>query len=93
MMTDSVALVTGISITIVTPALVEVAKHLGLPVRWAGFAAMVFAILLLALGDIAAGTVPSPGFVARWILGGMVYGLAAAGLYSQTKLPGPPAVS
>ena len=93
MMTDSVALVTGISITIMTPALVEVAKHLGLPVRWAGFAAMVFAIVLLAMGDIALGTVPDSAIVARWILGGMVYGLAAAGLYSQTRLPGPPSVA
>ncbi len=90
-MTDSVALVTGISITIVTPALVEVAKHIGLPIRWAGMAAVAIAIALLALGDIALGIMPTPEIAARWTLGGMVYGLAAAGLYSQTKLPGPPA--
>ena len=90
MMTDSVALATGISITVITPALVEIAKQVGLPHRWAGMAAIGIAILLLALGDIALGTRTDPVIVAHWILGGMVYGLAAAGLYSQTKLPGPP---
>lgn len=91
-MTDSVELLTGISIMIVTPALVEVAKRVGLPVRYAGLAAMVFAIALITLGDLAGGVNPSGSVVARWITSGIVFGLAAMGLYSQTKLPGPPAM-
>lgn len=86
MMTDSIEIITGVSILIVTPALVEVAKQLGLPVRLAGLAAMAFAVALVILGDIASGTEISTPVVARWLIGGIVYGLAAAGLYSQTRL-------
>jgi hypothetical protein len=88
-MTDSFELITGISITIVTPALVEIAKRLGMPVKHAGFAAIAVAIVLYALGEIALGTVYTASTFSRWILAGMVYGLAAAGLYSQTRFPGP----
>lgn len=92
MMIDSVELVTGVSITLVTPALVEVTKRLGMPVRFAGLAAILFAISLITLGDFAGGVNPSGRVVARWLISGIVYGLAAVGLYSQTKLPGPPAM-
>lgn len=92
MMIDSVEILTGVSITLVTPALVEVAKRLGMPVKFAGIAAMLFAIALITLGDLAGGVDPSGPVVARWIMSGIVYGLAAAGLYSQAKLPGPPAL-
>lgn len=85
-MTDSIELITGVSILIVTPALVEVAKQLGLPIRLAGIAAIVLAITLVILGDIANGVDFDRRTVARWIIGGIVYGLAAAGLYSQTRL-------
>lgn len=85
-MVDSVELLTGVSITIVTPALVEVAKELGLPVKFAGLTAMVVAMLLLMFGNIANGEAVTPAAIARWMLGGMVYGLAAAGLYTQTRL-------
>lgn len=90
-MTDSFELITGISITIVTPALVEIAKRLGMPVKHAGFAAIAVAILLYALGEIALGTTYTASTFSRWILAGIVYGLAAAGLYSQTRFPGPTA--
>lgn len=86
MMIDSIELLTGVSILIVTPALVEVAKQVGLPVRWAGIAAMLIAVVLVALGDIAAGIDAGTEVIARWLIGGVVYGLAAAGLYSQTRL-------
>lgn len=86
MMTDSIEIITGVSILVLTPPLVEVAKQLGLPVRLAGLAAIVMALVLVILGDIANGaTVNGPVF-ARWLIGGIVYGLAAAGLYSQTRL-------
>lgn len=83
---DSIEIITGVSILIVTPALVEVAKQLGLPIRLAGLAAIAFAVVLVILGDIANGTTLSTPVIARWLIGGIVYGLAAAGLYSQTRL-------
>ena len=82
---DTVELVTGVSITIVTPALVEIAKQMGLPVRFAGLAAIVCAIVLMLLGGIARDESLSLPTLASWCLAGLVYGLAAAGLYSQTK--------
>lgn len=87
-MTDSIELITGVSILIVTPALVEVAKQLGLPVRLAGIAAILLALVLVVLGDVANGTELSTPVFARWVISGIVYGLAAAGLYSQTRLRG-----
>ena len=85
-MTDSIEIITGVSILIVTPALVEVAKQLGLPVRLAGLAAIGFALALVILGDIANDAKLSTPLVARWVISGIVYGLAASGLYSQTRL-------
>lgn len=86
---DSVELVVGVPLIVVTPALVEVGKRLGVPVRYAGLLAMAVAMALLACGDIALGRVPSGADImpvlARWMLGGVVYGLAAAGLYSQGR--------
>ena len=91
MMTDSIEIITGVSILIVTPALVEVAKQLGLPVRLAGLSAIIFATLMVVLGDVAGGVEFDSRVVARWAISGIVFGLAAAGLYSQTRLrePGP----
>jgi hypothetical protein len=86
---DPVELVVGVPLIVITPALVELGKRLGLPVRYAGLASMLTATLLLICGDIALGGLPPadalPATVARWILGGVVYGLAAAGLYSQGR--------
>lgn len=82
---DSLALVAGVPLLVIVPALVELAKRHGLPVRSAGAAAVALAILLL--GDLALGAVPDQAgwsaTVARWIIGGVIHGLAAAGLYSQ----------
>lgn len=89
-MTDSVEIITGVSILIVTPALVEVAKQLGLPVRLAGIAAILLALVLVMLGDVANGISFDTQTVARWVISGIVYGLAAAGLYSQTRLRSEP---
>ena len=86
---DSVELVVGVPLIVVIPALVELAKRMGLPVRYAGLAAMGMALVLLICGDLAlTGLPPSDALVAtvaRWVLGGVVYGLAAAGLYSQGR--------
>lgn len=85
---DSVALVAGVPLVAIVPALVELAKRQGLPARWAGIAAIVIATILLATGDLALGETSGDAAhwlvrVATWLLGGVVYGLAAAGLYSQ----------
>lgn len=85
-MSDSVQLITGVSITVVVPALVEIAKQLGLPSRYAGAAAILIAVALVMIGGFASGAGFDPRQIATWCLAGIVYGLAAAGLYSQTRL-------
>lgn len=89
---DPVELVAGVSLVVVTPALVGIAKANGLPVRFAGMAAIVIAFALLVIAEIALDGVPASGelgrAVARWVIGGIVYGLAAAGLYSQGRVLG-----
>ena len=73
-------LIAGIPLIVIIPACVEAAKRAGLPVRYAGAAAIVSGIALLALRDLAFAESTT---WATWIIGGIVYGLAAAGLYSQ----------
>jgi hypothetical protein len=77
-------LLSDAAIVAVVPGLVEVAKRAGLPARYAGLLAIGLATALVALRDLAlqGGT---PGELARWLLSGVVYGLAAAGLYSQAR--------
>ncbi|MGH2559978.1 MAG: hypothetical protein ACRDJH_13000 [Thermomicrobiales bacterium] len=80
---------TDVAIVALVPGIVELAKRLGLPSRWAGLAAVVAATALVALRDLALGD-GHGGSLARWLLAGVVYGLAAAGLYSQARqLPSP----
>lgn len=85
---DTIELLTGVPILVVVPALVELAKRAGLPVRFAGLTAIGCAVLLCALADLAATPPLSPvgPTAARWLLGGVIYGLAAAGLYSQRRI-------
>lgn len=89
---DSVELVAGVSVMVVTPALVEIAKGNGMPTRFAGIASIVIAFALLVIAEVALHGLPASGelvqVVARWIIGGVVYGMAAAGLYSQGRLFG-----
>jgi hypothetical protein len=80
---DTLALVSGVSLVAVVPALVEILKRQGLPVRYAGLAAIALATFLLTLAGLALGEPVTIAAVARWLVGGVVYGLAAAGLYSQ----------
>ena len=81
---DTIDFAYGIPLIVVVPAIVEVAKHNGLPPRLAGLAAIVAATVLLALGDVALGAaeIPFGQRAASWVIGGIVYGLAAAGFYS-----------
>ena len=72
------------------PAIIQVAKRNGLPTRLAAPAAILTATVLIALGDIAVATsdVPFGQRLAAWLIGGIVYGLAAAGFYSLTPARG-----
>ncbi len=77
-----------IAIIALVPGVVEVAKRIGLPSRFAGLAAILVAIALVGLSEISGGSTSSAP-VARAIVLGLVYGLAASGLYSQVqRLPG-----
>ena len=76
-------LIAGVPLLIVIPACVEAMKRAGLPVRFAGIAAGICGVILLALRDLA---LSGSQTWATWLVGGIVYGLAAAGLYSQRDL-------
>lgn len=87
---DSMELITGVPLIVIVPALVELAKQQGMPSRCAGLAAIAISTVLLALAGIALDANIGASDVARWMIGGVVYGLAAAGLYSQhATLTGP----
>jgi hypothetical protein len=76
-------LISGVGITVLVPALVELVKGLGLPTRWAGLAAVVAAAVVLGLVELRQDA--TWGGVAGWLLLSLVYGLAAAGFYSQVR--------
>ena len=82
-------LVLGVPLVVIVPALVEVAKRAGLPTRWAGLAAMLIASCLVAIADLGGmvliGGGDSSTRAARWVIAGVVYGLAGAGVYSQVR--------
>ena len=76
-------LISGVGITMLVPALVELAKRSGLPTRYAGLASILAAALVLGLVQLQANA--DVGGVASWLLLSLVYGLAAAGFYSQVR--------
>lgn len=88
---DTFALISGIPLVVIVPGLVEVAKRQGLPARFAGLAAIVLATLLLALAGLASNSGVGLDDLAQWLIAGIVYGLAAAGLYSQRAILSEPA--
>ena len=76
-------LISGIGITVLVPALVELGKRSGLPTRYAGLASIVAAGLVLGLVELQSNA--QFGGAAGWLLMSLVYGLAAAGFYSQVR--------
>ncbi|MDP9367752.1 MAG: hypothetical protein M3Q03_05680 [Chloroflexota bacterium] len=82
---DNHDLLYGVPVVALVPAVVEGAKRAGLPPRYAGLAAIGIAAVLVALGDLAQGESVA-GAVARWLVAGVVYGLAGSGLYTQVRL-------
>jgi len=80
-------LILGVPVIVLVPAVVEAMKRAGLAVRWAGLAAVAAAGLLVALADVARRG-DGYGSAAGYLLAGLVYGLAASGLYSQVRALG-----
>lgn len=77
-------MIAGLPASGVIVALVEGAKRLGLPVRWAPLLAVCLGLLCGVLAQLAA-VAPH---VHRWYAaagGGIIVGLSAAGLYSGAK--------
>ncbi len=83
---DSFQLLAGVPLVVIVPPLVQLAKGHGLPTRFAGLAAVIIATVLLALASVGLAETFDVADLARWLIGGIVYGLAAAGLYSQRDL-------
>ena len=78
---------TNVVIIGAVPGLVEVAKRAGLPSRYAGICAIIIATLLFAIQDVSRSG-GNLGHIAAWLGGGVIAGLAASGLYSQTRALG-----
>jgi hypothetical protein len=76
-------LISGIGITVLVPALVELVKRSGMPTRYAGLASIAAAGLVLGLVELQSHA--QFGGAAGWLLLSLVYGLAAAGFYSQVR--------
>jgi hypothetical protein len=75
------------------PGCVEVAKRSGLPARFAPIAAILTALLLVSLSQLA--DAPGPltvALIARLLLTGLIDGLAAIGLYRLVPKAAPSAV-
>ena len=73
----------GAPLVIVVPAAVQLAKELGLATKYAGLASIAVCAAVLGLVELRAHE--TAGGVASWLLMSLVYGLAAAGLYSQVR--------
>lgn len=67
-------------------ALVNLAKGVGLPGRWAALAAVVLGVGVACLERYA------PVDVVQTVTGGLIVGLGAAGLYDVAKIGSPPPV-
>jgi hypothetical protein len=76
-------LIVGVPLVIIVPALVELAKRMGLPTAYAGLASILGSALILGLVGLQAHS--QFGSWATWLLTSVVYGLAASGLYSQVR--------
>lgn len=76
-------LVIGVPVVIIVPALVELAKGMGLPTRMAGLASILCSAVILGLVSLQSHQ--GLGGWATWLLASVVFGLASAGLFSQVK--------
>jgi hypothetical protein len=74
----------GIPAVVLVPVLVQGLKALGLPVRWAGVAALLAGLAVAGMVE-AVSAWPGVTPVVRFIVAGLLLGLAASGSYSQFK--------
>lgn len=72
----------GIPAVVLVPILVQGLKMLGLPVRWAGVAALVAGLAVAGLAE-AVTVWPTVTPFVRFVIAGILLGLASVGIYSQ----------
>ncbi len=75
----------GIPALVLVPVLVQGMKSLGLPVRWAGLAALAMGFAVAGLAE-AVQAWPTVTPIVRFLVAGVLLGLAASGAYSQYKM-------
>jgi hypothetical protein len=75
----------GIPSLVLVPLLVQALKAAGLPVKWAGLAAIVVGLAVAGLAE-AVTVWPQVTPVVRWLVAGLLLGLASAGAYSQYRI-------
>lgn len=74
----------GIPAIILVPLLVQGMKTLGLPVRWAGVAALLAGLVVAGLAE-AVEVWPAAVPWVRFAVAGILLGLASVGTYSQYR--------
>ncbi len=75
----------GIPALVLVPVLVQGAKALGLPARWAGVVALALGLLVAGLAEVVQAW-PAVTPVVRFLVAGVLLGLASSGAYSQFKV-------
>ncbi|MHB9031930.1 MAG: hypothetical protein ACYC6L_02670 [Anaerolineae bacterium] len=74
----------GVPGAVIIVALIELAKHYGLPVRWAPLIALILGVGL-SIGVYYAGINAQVAIWLKLVLGGILCGLAAVGGFSGTR--------
>jgi len=74
----------GIPALVLVPVIVQGLKDLGLPARWAGVAALAIGFAVAGLAE-AVEAWPSVAPWARFVVAGVLLGLASVGTYSQYR--------
>lgn len=74
----------GIPAVVIVPMLVAGLKALGLPGRWAGVAALLAGLVVAGMIE-AVSAWPGVTPIVRFVVAGLLLGLASSGSYSQFK--------
>ncbi len=74
----------GVPAMVFVPWAVEGLKAMGLPTRWAIYAALGVAGIFVALAEVV-DQWPQALPLVRWFLGTLIVGFAASGVYSEAK--------